>query len=46
MQFNKLQEQIKIRDEMLAQAKRRYKVEGLEYDIDDPRMIQIEELMQ
>jgi hypothetical protein len=46
MQFSKLQEQIKVRDEMLAQARRRYKVEGLEYDIEDPRMIQIEELMQ
>jgi hypothetical protein len=30
---------------MLNQARRRYKVEGLEYDIDDPRMIQLDELM-
>lgn len=45
MQFSKLQEQIKIRDEMLNQAKRRYKVEGFEFDIDDPRLVQLEELM-
>lgn len=29
---------------MLAQAKRRYKLEGLDYDIEDPRLLQIEEL--
>ena len=45
MQFSKLQEQIKIRDELILNAKRRYQAEGFEYDIDDPRIIQFEELV-
>jgi hypothetical protein len=40
-----MQEQIRIRDEMLAQARKRYKIEGLEYDIEDPRLLQLDELI-
>ena len=45
MQFNKLHEQIKIRDEMLGQARKRFKVEGLEFDLDDPRLLQLDEMI-
>lgn len=30
---------------MLAQARKRYKLEGIEYDLDDPRLMQLEELL-
>ena len=45
MQFNKLHEQIRIRDEMLGQARKRFKVEGLEFDLDDPRLLQLDEMI-
>lgn len=31
---------------MLAQARRKFKVEGLEFEVEDPRLIQFEDLMQ
>lgn len=43
MQVSKLSEQIKIRDEMLSNAKK--KLEGTGQDFEDPRIIQVEELM-
>lgn len=44
-QLTKLQEQIRVRDEMLVSAKRKFKIEGVEFDIEDPRLIQLEELI-
>ncbi len=41
MQLNKLSEQIKIRDEVINNAKRRLQGE----DIDDPRIIVVDELV-
>lgn len=41
--MNKLSEQIKIRDEVIFNAKR--KLQGDAADIDDPRMIQVEDLV-
>lgn len=41
MQVNKLSEQIKIRDEVIQNAKRKLQGE----DIDDPRMVQVEDLI-
>jgi hypothetical protein len=45
MQFSKLHEQIKIRDEMLGQARKRFKVEGMDFDLDDPRLLQLDEMI-
>ncbi len=43
MQLSKLSEQLKIRDEVIITAKKKLGGEALE--IDDPRMIQVEELV-
>lgn len=43
MQLSKLSEQLKIRDDVIISAKKKLGGEALE--IDDPRMIQVEELV-
>jgi hypothetical protein len=43
MQLSKLSEQLKIRDDVIISAKKKLGSEALE--IDDPRMIQVEELV-
>jgi hypothetical protein len=43
MQLNRLSEQIKIRDEVIVNAKRKLHNEAAE--IDDPRIIQVDDLV-
>lgn len=42
--MNKLSDQIKIRDEMISNAKKKLQSEG-HLDIEDPRIIQIDDLV-
>ena len=44
-QLVKMHEQIRIRDEMLSQARRKFKIEGVDFDIEDPRLVQLDELV-
>lgn len=45
--MNKLQEQIKLRDDMIFNARRRYQIEGIETngDLEDPRIMNLDELI-
>lgn len=44
MQLNKLSEQIKLRDEMIVNARRKLQPNEAN-ELDDPRVIQVEELV-
>jgi len=45
IQLSKLHEQIKIRDEMLDNARRTMDHEGVEYELEDPRILTLQELL-